>query len=137
MVGFEFTPQGIAQLAQPSGEVDYSKTLFLDVRTNGEGGDPRAEVPETEPEQTPRKALGGVPLHHAVGVAAPTPQKPTQKLTPRSIVKQARARRAELKRLLKQAKAWERELAQLERLIAAADGRPVAVLKQIDSRRVG
>ncbi len=123
MSGFEFTSSGIAPLGG-SDEVDYSKTLFLDIRTNGEGGDPAAHV--------------APPVAAPVAVAAPDPAKAAPAaLKPRDVVRQAKARIRELRVQLKRAKTWERELAQLERLVAAADGKQIAVVKPIDSRRAG
>ena len=80
--------------------------------------EPIVEAPTAQPKPAPKKAVQPVTL-----------------VTPRTVVCDAKERARELRKLLKQAKAWKRELEQLERLIAAADGRPIAVVKPIDSNR--
>lgn len=129
MAGFQFTERGL----QPFGDEPATSTepLFLDIRTSGEGGDPNQGA-------APAPALGGAPLRYdiatipAAKVAAFVPSKPTK---PRDIVKQAKARAKELRAQLRQAERWKKELAQLERLIAAADGKAIAVVRNLDSSR--
>lgn len=135
---FELTPGGIRQMVV-EGESPEGPTLFLNVSTNGEGGDPAGSAPPPEPQALP----GVVPNERLLAydmraMPAPTmPAGPIEAINPRAIVKAAKQRRKELKAHLRQAVRWQKELSQLERLIAAADGKPIAPVRSIDSRRVG
>jgi hypothetical protein len=60
---------------------------------------------------------------------AATVLKPTKKPAPKNIVQLAKARAREIKKELRNKQALEKELAQLERLIAAAETR--AVVREI------
>lgn len=64
--------------------------------------------------------------------AKPEPKRTaTIALTPRDIVKAAKARAKELKAEIKRLESAKRELAQMERLIAAADGRALATVREL------
>lgn len=83
-----------------------------------------------------------------VGVVAPmpqrtestqaAPQKPTPKakreaetLTPRDVVRAAKARAKQLRAEIRRLANAKRELEQMERLIAAADNRPTATVREL------
>jgi hypothetical protein len=57
--------------------------------------------------------------------------KKVKTLAPRDVVKLAKARLRDIKKELRRLKALEKERAQLERLIDAADGKPRAVVHNI------
>jgi hypothetical protein len=58
-------------------------------------------------------------------------------LSSKNVVKLAKARRRELAREIARLKKLEPELAALDRLIAAADGKPIAVVRDITKRSAG
>lgn len=72
---------------------------------------------------------------HPVSQPAPKQQRRKQESQPFDVIKEAKRRKrfvsAEVKRLRKELKAAEREEAQLERLLAAADAKPEAKVKLI------
>lgn len=124
---FEFTPGGITATTGMERVTPEGAALFLNVRTTGEGGDPAAAAPAQEqPRLTPSDAL-----------LRPGPPK-AKPVTDRDVVRLARKRRKELKAEIRRLKKAEAELAQLERLIAAAEGRQLASVRNLEpSRRHG
>lgn len=66
----------------------------------------------------------------ATPAAQPTP-KPLVALTPRDVVRMARARRAELRIEIKKLERLKSELAQLDRLIKAANGKSFAPVREL------
>lgn len=59
------------------------------------------------------------------------PLRQAKKPAPKNIVTLAKARRRDLKAELKRLKAAEKELAEIERLIAAAENKPKAVVREL------
>lgn len=55
--------------------------------------------------------------------------------SPRGIIKAAKAKIAQLRTELRRMKALQKELAELERLVAAAKSKPVAVVRNLDHAR--
>lgn len=79
-------------------------------------------------EAAVQKALASVERKFA-GLAKPGALKP------RDVVKLARARVKEIKRTLRNMKRLQKEQVELERLIAAADGKTLAPVRAIDTAR--
>ncbi len=117
MGGFEFTPGGMTPLGTaPAASGDSLKEASaaragLERKFRGQPTVRIEEVPAT-PKQK-RKA-----------------EKP---ISPREVVRLAKRRRRDIKAELKHHARLENELAQLERLIEAAEGKPLAVVT--DMRR--
>jgi hypothetical protein len=74
-----------------------------------------------------------------VAIARPTLKRaPTAKApTPKDVVRLARARLRDVKAELKRMRRLEEERAELERLIAAAENKPCAVVREFPKRTAG
>lgn len=118
---FMFSPMGMIPIEQdgtPLERIAIDKTA-----TNGGTVRPTIEAAESRvaPQQIPVQA--SLPL-----VAVPA-------LKPRDVVKAAKTRAAEIRAQLRVMKRLEKELVELERLIAAAKQKPVALVRNIDHAR--
>lgn len=123
MSGFEFTPGGIRAL----GNSEATGAPVTDMAPAVvRGAAPDIELDEfDEPVQR---------------VAPKRPQaRPVRSVvaSPKDVVKLARQRLRDVKTELKRMRGLEKERAQLERLLAAADGKPIGVVRDIHSRRAG
>lgn len=142
MAGFQFSPNGVIPI-QPEGSFDATAMHGAGVTLAGEAApyDPEA-IPDEPP--APRVAFAqqslALPgLRPGAPRVAPTAAVTTAAapaITPRTVIKAARARLKEIKAELKRHEALKKEHAQLERMLAAA-GKPSASLTQINSRRAG
>lgn len=70
------------------------------------------------------------PVQQSAPIEPPKSAKP-KVLTPRDVVKAAKARAKELKAEIKRLEAAKRELAQMQRLIQAAGGRVLAPVREL------
>lgn len=132
---FELTPTGIHRIGGEERQTAEGPALFLGVQTTGEGGDPSGNAPPPEPRAIP----GVVPnaeLLQRYGAPAPVVQRPTPaKIGPGDIVRAAKRRCKELRAEIREMRRLEKEYEQLRRLIAAAEGKPSAAVRSIDSSR--
>jgi len=80
-------------------------------------------------------AVATVSQRRQLSHAAQTPAAPVSVTRPADIVKAAKARVKTIRVELKQMKRLQSELAELERLIAAAKQKPVALVRNIDHAR--
>jgi hypothetical protein len=106
-------------------------------------------VPDEDPEK-----MSGASVHRYVNtekapaehMAAPVPQALPIAISvaqpqgipitsPGAVLKAAKARAQQIRAELRNKKTLEKELAELERLIAAAKGKPIAVVRNIDHAR--
>lgn len=128
---FMFSPLGALPIA-----ADGSDALLAFARAEAElTGSPSPE-PEPKQERFPF-APGAVGRNARPGaqVAPVVIQAPSAPLKPKDVVRAAKARAADIRRELKRLRALEKELAELERLIAAAKQKPVAIVRNIDHAR--
>lgn len=121
MPGFEFTPGGMAPLGSaPAASGDSLK----------EASAARAGLE--------RKFVGQPAVKIQEAPAAPQPKRKAEKpISPREVVRLAKRRRRDIKAELKHHARLENELAQLERLIGAAEGKPLAVVRDMPQRARG
>lgn len=138
MAGFQFSPAGVIPIP-PEGSFDAAAMHGAGVASVVAPYDPEA-IPDEPP--APRLAFAQQSLAlpglkpGAPRIAAAVTTAATPAITPRTVIKAARARLKEIKAELKRHEALKKEHAQLDRMLAAA-GKPSASLTQINSRRAG
>jgi len=120
---FEFSPAGMVPLGE-------GQRVWNEMHGGGQSAEPApSAVPVTEPIAAPsaRPALANV---------QPRFEKHAAAATPRNVVKMARERAKEIRAELRRLKSLQRELAELERLIAAAkDKSPRATVRALETAR--
>src|SRR3954467_2811601 len=122
--GFQFTPMGLRPIGDSSG---------IDTTVQHGGVIPPRAVEADESEvahvaQCATPAVRGKPgVHERLTVAA---------INPRAVIKAARSRVKEIRAELRRMRGLQKELGQLERMLAAAS-KPLASLTPITSRRAG
>lgn len=117
---FMFTPGGPVPMAPDGTLLEVSG--FSTTQEHG------ATVPRAAVVAIPTAARSGILPVVTTPTAAPL-------LRPRDVVKAARARATEIRTELRRMKHLEKELGELDRLIAAAKHKPVAIVRQIDHAR--
>lgn len=129
---FHFTHQGVQPLhAGLAGDPSAVHGLVIAAPPEAPTYDPEAIAAESAPRVV---SLSSGPIVAArdkrPGAAPPAA------VSPRSVIKAARARVKEIRAELRQMRALQKELGQLERMLTAA-AKPLASLTQLNSRRVG
>jgi hypothetical protein len=119
---FQMTPWGVVSGLAPVVTEENPEELIAS----------RADIVQTSNERTQRHQFVE-PQPQRVIVAAPIPATP--KPTPKDIVKLAAARVREIKAELRNHAKLQTELAELERLIAAAKAKPLATIRKIETAR--
>ena len=108
----------------PGGVVNLS-SVPIDGQHQIVAGNPFVVVPQaTEDERV--EAAGAV----AAGARARA-KRAARGITPKDVISLARARLREVKAELRRMRALDRERQQLERLLKAADGKPLAVVRDM------
>lgn len=120
--GFEFTPFGLVPLGTQAGlgsNVDFHPGAL------------------TQQSATPSLSEAAQPPQPSVTTVSRAERKPpvASVMTPGALLKAAKSRAKDIRSELKRMKALQAELTELERLIAAAKGRPIAAVSNINSRR--
>jgi hypothetical protein len=118
---FQMTPWGVVSGLAPVVTEENPEELIAS----------RANIVHTSNERTQGHQFVE-PQQQRVFVAAPIP---TPKPTPKDIVKLAAARVREIKAELRNHAKLQTELAELERLIAAAKAKPLATIRKIETAR--
>ncbi len=131
MAGYELTPLGVVALGEGG-------RVFSELN----GGD----TVQARPPAAPPRAARPAPAQAALPLPGePTAEQPTQTIStgskkkldglgPRGVIKAAKARLRDIKREVKRLKALEKERDELERLLAAAAGKP-RLVRNITSAR--
>lgn len=120
--GFQFTPMGVLPLGAVTGGV--SKKMA-----------PAVVRPQPSSAQAPQQLTLPAMPQAPVFATPSTVATSSALITPRDVVKAARARVREIRAELKHHKRLQSELAELERMLAAARSKPKAVVTTI--RRTG
>jgi hypothetical protein len=115
MSGFEFTPDGLFPLG-----------AYREGQAEGAVAAATAVVPEVTP--TALQPRISRPLSAVADVAT------VAAIRPRDVVRLARARLREVERDIRRIKKLETERDELKRLLAAADNRPLAVVRKMPTR---
>lgn len=123
--GFIFTDAGILPMAPDGG---FDQTLLTKSPAEMSPAAPASRV--FVPERT--LTLPGVSFLPA---ATPMARQSAEPLRPLDVVKAAKARAKQIRSELRAMKRLEKELAELDRLIAAAKAKPVAIVRHIDHAR--
>lgn len=131
MPGFQYTPGGIRPIGDSTGidvSAQHGAAVVLTASSSDEDWSKQeaADVARVEPAPAPKAKA---PAKTAAAAHVPG-------VTPRTVLKAARARTKEIRAELRRMKALQKELGQLERMLAAA-AKPSASLTRIDARRAG
>lgn len=117
--GYEFTPAGIVPIdATPATASDKMHGAAV----------PSAELDEDDDKER-------VPTAKAPSAISPRTPPKSVPLKPRDVIKLARARLREVNREISRIKKLEKERDELSRLVAAADGKPIATVRALPLKR--
>lgn len=128
--GFIMTDAGILPM-RPDGEFDHTLLTKSPAEMAAAAPPTRVFMPDA-----PRDVYA--PPHDIVTTAGYTPAMAAASiapLRPADVVKAAKARAKEIRAELKAMRKLQKELAELDRLIAAAKQKPVALVRNIDHAR--
>jgi hypothetical protein len=125
MTAFQMTPHGIAPLNMGGEDAPAPGATVI---VAGGAFVASLKAQRDEPSNQPAQQASGKKPQATDGLT------PTEGLGPRGVVKAAKARIKELKRILRQHNKLQAELAELERLVAAAQT-PAAPVRAISSAR--
>ncbi len=122
---FQYTSTHGIRTADIDGE--GGPVLFINAGTSGEGGDPSGQAGASAVDRALASVERKVQQHNK-RIAATGMQ-------PLNVLSATRARIKFLRGEVKRLRRAEKELTQLERLLAAATGKPMAPVRSIDSAR--